>query len=187
MKNALILHGTDFGKKQQQRFNNWFPWLKKKLEQLDYQVFLPELPQAWEPNLARYWLFLKNFDFNRESILIGHSSGATAVFGLLHELPPGKEVGLAVSVAGFYKDEGWGCRGLFAKEYNWEKIRSQVKKIVLIWSPDDPYISREQTDFLSQRLRVRPTIIPDKKHFNLEASPGFIKFPELLKIIKDNQ
>jgi len=34
MKNALILHGTDFEKEQKQRYNNWFPWLKKELEKL---------------------------------------------------------------------------------------------------------------------------------------------------------
>ncbi|KKU27541.1 MAG: hypothetical protein UX40_C0011G0002 [Microgenomates group bacterium GW2011_GWF2_46_18] len=41
MKNALILHGTDFDKEKKQHFNNWFPWLKKKLEELGYKVWLP--------------------------------------------------------------------------------------------------------------------------------------------------
>lgn len=80
MKNALILHGTDFGRQQKQRHNNWFPWLKKELEKLDYQVWLPELPQAWQPNLKRYWQFLTDFKFNSQTILVGHSSGAAAIF-----------------------------------------------------------------------------------------------------------
>jgi len=45
-KNAIILHGTDFDKKQKQRLNNWFPWLKKELEKIGYKVWLPELPEA---------------------------------------------------------------------------------------------------------------------------------------------
>jgi predicted alpha/beta hydrolase family esterase len=146
MKNALILHGTDFHDTKNQRNNNWFPWLKRELESLGYQVWLPELPQARHPDLKRYWDFVKDFDFNGETILVGHSSGGAAVFGLLHKLPEDKKVKLTISVAGFYRDEGWGCEGLFSENYNWEKIKKQAKKIVLVWSLDDPYISKEQTE-----------------------------------------
>jgi len=66
MKNALILHGTDFSKDQNQRLNNWFPWLQKKLEELGYDVWLPELPEAWHPDLKRYWNFLKGFSLMRK-------------------------------------------------------------------------------------------------------------------------
>lgn len=41
MKNALILHGTDFEKTGKQRENNWFPWLERELARLGYQVWLP--------------------------------------------------------------------------------------------------------------------------------------------------
>lgn len=184
MKNALILHGTDFGKNKKQRFNNWFPWLKKELEKLGYKVWLPELPKAWQPDLQRYWNFLKKFDFNKETIVIGHSSGGSMVFGLLYKLPPEKRIKLAISVAGFYKDENWGCEGLFSESFNWEKIKKQARKIYVIWSPDDPYISKEQTDYLAKHAGVQPTIFKNKKHFNLEASLQFKKFPELLEIIK---
>lgn len=186
MKNALILHGTDFEKTGKQRENNWFPWLKRELEKLGYQVWLPELPEAWQPDLEKYWNFLKDFPFNKETVLIGHSSGGTTVFGILHKLPTAIKVRLAISVAGFYRDEGWGCAGLFREDYNWEKIRRQARKIYLIWSPDDPYISREQTDGLAERLKVVPTILPGRKHFNLEAGSRFKKFPDLLALIKSN-
>lgn len=187
MKNALILHGTDFAKKKRQRFNNWFPWLKKELEKLNYKVRLPELPQAWQPDLERYWNFLKNFNFNEETIIVGHSSGGSMVFGLLHKLPKNKKVKLAISVAGFYKDEGWGCKGLFSEKYDWAKIKKQAGKIYLIWSSNDPYISKEQTDYLADKLQIKPTIFQNKKHFNLEATLEFKQFPELLEIIKKKQ
>lgn len=38
MKNALILHGTDFDKEQKQKKNNWFPWLKKELGKVGYKM-----------------------------------------------------------------------------------------------------------------------------------------------------
>ena len=184
MKNAIILHGTDFGKGEKQRFNNWFQWLKKELEKIGYKVWLPELPEAWHPDLERYWAFLKDFDFNSETILIGHSSGAATVFGLLHKLPADKKIKLAISVSGFYKDEGWDCTGLFSEPYDWKKIKKQAKKIYLIWSPNDPYITKEQTDTLASRLKIEPTIFQNKGHFNLEGGEEFKQFPELLEIIK---
>lgn len=187
MKNALILHGTDFDKTLKQRFNNWFPWLKTELEKLGYKVWVPELPEAWHPDLKRYWNFLKDFNFNNETILIGHSSGASMVFGLLHKLPPEKKIKLAISVAGFYKDEGWNCTGLFSEKYDWKKIKKQAKKIYLIWSPNDPYISKEQTDYFIKKLGIQPTIILNKKHFSVEDNKEFTQFPELLDIIKNNK
>lgn len=186
MKNALILHGTDFDKTQKQRFNNWFPWLKAQLEKLDYKVRVPELPEAWQPDLERYWNFLKDFNFNKETIIIGHSSGGSMVFGLLHKLAPEKKIKGAISVAGFYKDEGWNYEGLFSEKYDWKKIKKQAEKIYLIWSPDDPYVSKEQTDYLVNKLGIKPTIFPNKKHFNLESSEEFKQFPDLLRIFKLN-
>jgi predicted alpha/beta hydrolase family esterase len=184
MKTALILHGTDFSKKQRQRLNNWFPWLKTELEHLGYQVWLPELPQAWQPDIERYWRFLKNFDFNPQTILIGHSSGAAAIFGLLQKLPPLQKVHLVISVAGFYKDNGWNCTGLFTQKFNWPKIKNQAQKFYLIWSPDDPYVTREQTDYLSNKLDISPTIMDNHGHFNLESDSRFRQLPELLDLIQ---
>lgn len=186
MKNALILHGTDFDKDRKQRFNNWFPWLKKELEKLGYEVWLPELPEAWHPDLERYWSFLKDFNFNEETVLVGHSSGGSMVFGVLHKLSSKIKINLAISVAGFYKDENWGCGGLFSETYDWPKIKKQAEKFYVIWSPNDPYISKVQTDYLCQKLNTEPLILPNKFHFNLEASQEFKQFPELIEIIRNN-
>ena len=183
MENALILHGTDFEKEQKQRYNNWFPWLKKELEKLGYRVWVPELPEAWHPDLTRDWNFLKSFPLNKETAVIGHRSGGAIVFGLLHKLPPDKKIKLAISVAGFYKDEGWGCEGLFSEIYDWEKIKKQAEKIYVIWSPDDPYISKEQTDYLAKHLGVKPMIIPNRQHFSREKGEENTKLPELLELL----
>lgn len=186
IKNALILHGTDFDKNKKQRLGNWFPWLEKELENLGYEVWTPELPEAWQPDLGRYWEFLKDFEFNEETILVGHSSGGATVFGILHKLPPEKRVNLAISVAGFYKDDGRGCEGLFVEDYDWEKIKKQAKTIRLLWSPNDPYINKEQTDYLSEKLSVKPTIMEEQKHFSVGTmGEKYKKFPELLEIIKN--
>lgn len=187
MKNALLLHGTIFDPKMvgREHLNNWFPWLKKELEKLDYQVWLPELPDAMQPNLETYWKFLKDFDFNSETIIIGHSSGATTIFGLLQKLSKNKKIKLAISVAGFYKDEGWNCKKLFIQKFDWQKIKNQARKILIICSDNDPYIKDYQTNYLVKHLKVKPILLRGKKHFSIGSfGPEFKKFPELLEIIK---
>jgi len=181
MKNALIFHGTNNNSQ-----GNWFQWLKKELENLGYEVLVPDLPDASQPDINKYFNFLKNFNFNSETILIGHSSGASAIFGILNKLSPNIKINLVFSIAGFYKDDGFNCQNLFTESFDWEKIKKQAKKFFIIWSTNDPYISEKQTNYLSEHLNVKPIIFENKKHFNLEADKKFKQFPELLEIIKNN-
>jgi len=183
MKNALILHGTDFENTYRQKENNWFPWLKSELEKKGYTVFLPELPQAHDPHILRYWDFLQSFPFNEETIVIGHSSGAAALFALLNKLPQEKKIKLAVSVAGFYKDEGWNCKGLFIDSLDWNKVKKQSEKIILIYSDDDPYVKPYHAEYIGSKLGISPVLLKGQKHFNLEAGEQWKSFPELLKLI----
>lgn len=181
MKNALILHGTG-----NNSTGNWFLWLKEQLENIGYETFVPDLPDSDHPDSEKYWQVLKDFNFNSETILVGHSSGASVIFGILDKLSLENKVNLAISVSGFYKDEGFNCENLFKEPFNWEKIKTQANKFFVIWSSDDPYIAKDQTDFISEKLAVSPTVFQNKGHFNLEKSPDFKQFPELLEIIKNN-
>lgn len=84
-RNAVVLHGTE-GNSQ----DNWFPRLKQELEKHDFSVWVPDLPHAEKPNIERYNKFLfarEDWNFNEHSCLIGHSSGAVAIFGLLEAFP----------------------------------------------------------------------------------------------------
>lgn len=88
MKNAIILHGTDNTPE-----GNWFRWLEKELQQRGYKVWLPQLPDAKMPNAEKYNALLlgSDFDYNENTIMVGHSSGAVAILNLLQELPEDKK------------------------------------------------------------------------------------------------
>lgn len=179
MRNALILHGTDGSPDA-----HWFPWLGRALRERGYAVAIPALPNADHPDLNRYWEALRDFDFNPQTVIVGHSSGAATALALLHKLPPHRRVHLVLCVAGFYRDDGFNCAGLFTESYDWAKIRGSADHIVLLWSPDDPFIAEEQTRVLADRLGVTPTVLDGCAHFSVDhGGPRFRELPEALDII----
>jgi predicted alpha/beta hydrolase family esterase len=73
-KKVLLLHGWG-GKKEK----HWLTWLEVKLQEKNYEVYFPKIPNNYNPNLTR-WLthidtFVKTFD---PEIVIAHSLGALA-------------------------------------------------------------------------------------------------------------
>ena len=187
MKNALILHGTGNNSK-----GNWFPWLKKELERHDWKVWLPDLPQAEKPNIKRYNKFLlanKNWEFNKNSILIGHSSGAVAILGLLQALPKDTVVDTCILVGSFIAtdaDPDWEqMKGLFEEPFDFESIKKKAKRFVFLHSKDDPYCPPEQAEYLSKKVSGELIMKKHEGHFNLEKGPEYRKFPLILEILKE--
>lgn len=184
MKNAIILHGT--GNTPE---GNWFKWLKTELEKLGYEVWLPKLPDADTPNATEYNRLLLNhgFDFNSETILIGHSSGAVSILNLLQELPAGKKIKAAFLVGAFKGPLGVEARSLlFPKPFDFEKIKSCCGKFIFIHSDNDPYCPLSDAEFLSQKLHGQLVVEKGQGHFNLEADPKYTQFPLLLNLINSS-
>lgn len=94
MKNVLVLHGAGNNSK-----GNWFPWLKSELENKGYKAWCPDLPNPDTPVL-KDWLEVifsnKNWEFNKESIIVGHSSGATLILRILEKLPKNIKINKAI-------------------------------------------------------------------------------------------
>jgi predicted alpha/beta hydrolase family esterase len=180
MKNALILHGT-FGNSKE----NWFPWLEKQLVQKGWHVWVPDLPGAESPNIETYNNFIfPKWNFNEESIIIGHSSGAVAAFGLLQEFKGNVNIDKVFSVAGFTNDLDWDpLRELFRYEFNWPKIKNSVNKSVLFQSDNDPYVSFDHAQRLKELLSAELVVIKGQGHFSIGSDPKYTEFPELLEKI----
>jgi uncharacterized protein len=185
MKNAIILHGTDA-----KSSDHWFPWLKTNLESLSYTVWAPDLPQANKPNIQHYnqFIFDKHFAFNEETVLIGHSSGAVAILGLLQALPDDVIINKAILVGAFRNDLGWDAlKELFNEPFDFEKIKKKAKQITLIHSDNDPYIPLEQAEYLKEKLDAELIILTGQGHFNTGSDPKYTKFPYLLEVIREDQ
>lgn len=181
MKRAVILHGTDGSPEQ-----NWFPWLKAKLEAAGYQVWVPLLPENHAPNREVYNNFLLGSDWDfGDNIVVGHSSGAVSVLNLLmDERCPHIKFGVMVSAwaGGSPTDMDYEqFKNLFSPDgFDFTTIKSKADKLAFVHSSDDPYCPLEQAEYLSQQLGAPLTVIPNGKHLGKNIT----QFPQLWDVLK---
>ncbi|MDA3836844.1 MAG: hypothetical protein PF542_04440 [Nanoarchaeota archaeon] len=79
MTNVMILHGTGCPPDLY-----WYTYVKENLENKGYTVSVSNLPNAGEANIEEWLPFvLENTDIDKDTILIGHSSGGPLIFSIL--------------------------------------------------------------------------------------------------------
>lgn len=180
MKNAVILHGT--GANSQ---SNWFPWMKEKLFEKGYKVFVPDLPNSMSPNsVANAKFVLDRWEFDQDSLIIGHSSGAVLALYLLQSLPGDVVVDRAFLVSVFKDDLGWpNLSKVFVEPLDWEKIKEKAQKITLLHSDNDPYVPLDHAEFVAKKLEAELIIKKGQGHFNLEVGAEYAQFPTLLNLL----
>lgn len=186
MKNALILHGTSDNPNK-----NWFPWLKNELEAVNYQVYAPQLPDCDKPNIQKYNDFLlanSAIKFNDDTILIGHSSGAVAIFGLLEALPEDVTVNTCYLVGSFKDNLNMNAlEELFLKPFDFEKIKTKAKSFIFIHSDNDPYCPLAHAQYLREKVDGTLILLRGQAHFSIStAGETYKKFPFLLDLIVNN-
>ena len=182
MKTAIILHGT-LGSPD----SNWFQWLKKELEQRNFDVWLPQLPDSSQPSLKKWAQFVTEncpFEINAETLIIGHSSGAILALVLAEQNT--EKLGAIVAVSVFHDNSlQWEPNDkLFDVQFDWTTIQEGVNKLIFIHSDNDPYVPLEQAEYVAHKTGGDLLIIPNQGHFNLEYKKEYERFPELLAIIE---
>lgn len=183
MKKALILHGTG-GSSQA----NWFPWLTTELEKSGFEVWCPDLPEADTPSIERYNQYILEqapFQFDKDTIFIGHSSGAVAILGLLEALPVGTKVQACYLVGSFKNDLGWdSLKQLFVKPFDFEQIKTKSRLWYFLHSDNDPHCPLEQAEYLHSQIGGDLIVLPGQKHFSVgTAGLQYKQFPYLLHVI----
>lgn len=183
MKKALILHGTSASPA-----SNWFGWLKDSLEAEGFQVWLPQLPGCDTPNVDIYNQFLlskKEFEFDEDTIIVGHSSGAVEALSLLDNLADDNHVKATYLVSAFKNSLGWASlEGLFTHKLDYENIKNRSDRFVFFHSDNDPYCPLDHAEFLADELDGELNLVEGQGHFNTELSVEYSKFPMLLEKIE---
>ena len=158
MTKFLILHGTDGSPE-----SNWFMWLKGVLIGKGHEVWLPQLPHSNTPSTKIYNKFLlsnSDFIFDKDTIIIGHSSGAVEILSLLQHLPPELIVKATVLVSAFKDDLSWDTlKGLFIEPLDFDEIKKHCLNFIFIHSDNDPYCPVEHAEYLAEQTEGKLIVL----------------------------
>ena len=185
MPNIFIIHGTEGYPEE-----NWFPWLKKELEQKGYIVFVPQFPTPpiVPAKIAEWFDVLKNYEqyINEDTIFIGHSLGGIFSLRILEKLAhPIKAVFLTGTPIGVRPILNYDRDSSFSGfDFDWEKIKKNAHHFTVFQSDDDPYVGLENGRELAKNLGVELSFIPNAGHFNTKA--GYTEFAELREKVLQN-
>ncbi len=136
MKNVIIFHGTDCSPNDEYY---WYTWLEDELKKNGYDVDVPHYPEINHEDIATFLpKVLEHHEFNKETILVGHSAGAPLILSILERL--NTRVKLSLLVAGYsMRLEGETNDPVLQSSYDWLKIKESSKDFVFINSVDDPW------------------------------------------------
>lgn len=181
---ALIIHG--YGGTNQ---GNWFPWLKAELEKLHWDVSAPNLPNTDEPKLAEQLPALLSVWNLQESsgkkrVLIGHSLGGSLVLRML-EQDWEQPIDMAIIVASTSQDSHpEEIKNYFAAPLDFEKIKKNCKKFILIFSDNDPYISAETGSYYQHQLGENAELFMIHHAGHFMKRDGYEEFPLALSTLR---
>lgn len=183
MKNYLLIHGS-FGSP----FVNWFPYLRKELENKEKIVYTPDFPtgvgyqtyENWEKLLKCY------VDFgilNENTIIFAHSIAPIFICKFL--VKNKITVKRLVFVCGFNNylgiDEEYDTVNKSMYFNNLKDIKKYCKDIVCFYTKNDPYVKYEKEKEFADTIADKQVIIEDGGHLNTDS--GYQEFKDLLKYI----
>lgn len=192
MKNLLILHGS-YGNPHK----NWYQHVSDHAAKNGYKVTIPQLPHIDELDLEEtYKLLMGQNLIDGDTTMIGHSSGATYILGILQRLPEEIIVRKSILVGGFVdanltdvlfkevKKEHY--LKLFPKKWDWKKIKKSCKSFVIFHSPTDPYVQTRHAEILKRELNGKLITVPEGKHFSTgTGGEKFREFPQLIEYLNE--
>ncbi len=183
MTNIIIIHGTGGNPE-----GNWFPWLKSELEKLNCKIFIPKFPTPKNQSLESWLKVFKKYKqyLDENSIIVGHSLGPAFLLNILENL--NNPIKCSFFISGFIGlinnlefDEL--NKTFIERQFNWDKIKNNCKKFIIINSDNDPYVPLEKGKELAENLSTKLIILKNAGHINKES--GYTKFDFLLKKIKE--
>lgn len=181
--NVFIFHGTEGYPEE-----NWFPWMKEKLEAEGCKVTVPQFPSppVLAAKIAEWFDVLKKYEkeITENTILIGHSLGGLFALRVLekinHPIKAAVFVGAPIGVKPILN---WDRDSAFSGfKFNWDNIKSKAKNFIVYHSDNDPYVGLGNGQELAKQLGVELTFVPNAGHFNAKA--GYTGFPHLLEKLK---
>ena len=179
---VFIVHGWGFNPEM-----NWYPWLKKQLENKNFRVFVLKMPNTDEPKIKSWISFLsKNVGKpDKNTYFVGHSIGCQTIMRYLEKI--NSKIGGAVFIAGWFNltnledeeveniAEPW-----LMTKIDFQKVKNNINKLTVILSSNDPYNCLEENfKIFKNKLKANIIIQKNKGHFtsddNIKKAPVVLK------------
>ncbi|MDL5165846.1 alpha/beta hydrolase [Proteus faecis] len=183
-KRLFIIHGYTASPE-----DNWFPWLKEKLEALGYHVDVPDMPESNSPDPKRWQqrLIDANIKLDEDTILVGHSLGCITLLRFLSEqASENTKIGGYILVAGFNREQDnlLELNSHICEDLDYNKLIKISDKRVSVISSNDPAVDPQASKDLANSLQTKIFIEDNAGHF-LDRD-GYTELPILLDIINNN-
>ena len=184
-KRVFIIHGWKGDPAE-----GWFPWLKKQLEDRDFEVYVPAMPDPDKPKLEVWISYISNLvgQPDKDTYFIGHSSGCRAILSYLEKLPEDTKIGGAIFVAGWFmltnleSDEDWETVKPWLEQLiNFDKVKVHTKNFVAVFSENDPYVPMDNRTIFEEGLGCKIIMVGQRGH--LGGDDGIIELSRVLEEI----
>lgn len=198
----IILHGS-FGNQSE----NWFSWLKKKLEDDGHTVFAKDFPiEDWDAmtkagrgnwlvknqNLYKWSTFYHEqietqVDWSQPVGVIAHSLAPLFLLNLLQDV--GEAFSFSIFVAPFYEQmdyDDWQVEAVnfpfHESKFDWKQIRKRAGKSYVLYSENDPYVNSEYSLNFSEKIEASTIEFKNAGHFNSDA--GWTEAPLIYELCR---
>ncbi len=167
--NYVLLHGYTGSPEA-----NFFPWLRKELENTGAKVYCPVLPNTDDPIVMnQVEAVLKDIPFNENTILIGHSLGGVVALKILEKLskPIKNTILIGSYIENRFLDEDFPAKA-FDWKFDFERIKKNAGNVSLLRDLKDISVPQDNTFKLHQKIGGQLfDYVAQKPHFCGEIEP----------------
>lgn len=170
---VYIIHGWEATPQ-----SNWFPWLKKELENQGFMAYTPQMPDTNNPDLSKWLRYIQKLakSPDENTYFVGHSLGVITILRFLENLPENIKIGGAILVAGFPESIGYEeLNSFFVSPLDYEKVKKSANVFIAVHSDNDPYVPLKNGEILKEKLSAELIIMPNSGHLN--AGDGYFRLP----------
>lgn len=189
-KRVFIIHGWGATPDSE-----WLPWLAKNLRERSFSVEVPAMPDTDNPKIEAWVSHLEKIvgRCDENTYFVGGSIGCQAIMRYLEIASSAirqrggnqklsdseKSTSLVGKCGGIVFVAPWiTLTGLESDEERFisspwitmpidlEKVKARAKKIICIFSDDDPYVPKENWKIFSEKLGSENIIEKNKGHFS---------------------
>ncbi len=188
MKKVFIIHG--YGGLPN---GGWFPWLSRELAKKEIATISLLMPDTHNPSLVQ-WMKKINEEskqFDADTILLGHSLGATATLRFLESIPSGTMIGGVVLVSGCISSlQKEKKESIFRKvdafvepSINLEKIKKLNIPTIVIHGTDDSVVPFSHAEIISRGLGCTLVTVLGGNHFSQLGDAPCYELPEAFEAV----